>query len=136
MRWNLTIVFLMLLALVSYGLYQLSYEVQQLEKDVAAVRAKIANNQETIRILKAEWSYQNRPENLQAMARSYLPLLLVAPYQVTKAAYLPELSEDPFSAAYHGIPTPRKRPRYIPRQRSSPLVLATFRGTSPSGAGQ
>lgn len=128
--------FLALVALVSYGLYQLSYEVQQLEKDIASIKVKITNNQATIRILKAEWSYQNRPENLQAMAARYLPLLLVAPYQVTSAADLPELSEDFLVANYLAVPTPRRRPENVPVLRASPLVLATFRLPSNDGARQ
>ncbi|WP_284223836.1 cell division protein FtsL, partial [Brevundimonas denitrificans] len=89
MRWNLTVFFLALFACVSYGLYQLSYEVQQLEDDLAGLRRGIENNHEAVKVLEAEWAYQNRPDVLQALAARHLPLLLIAPYQVAALDDIP-----------------------------------------------
>ncbi len=136
MRGNLTAIFILIVAAVSYGLYQLSYEVQELEKNLASVNSRINDNRETIRILKAEWSYQNRPENLQSLASRYLPLLLVAPYQVTKVAYLPEFSDDAVASGLIVIPRPRVKPRDIPFVPSQPLVLATYKLSSGEGTQQ
>ena len=54
MKLNLTVLTLVLFAVVSYGLYQLSYEVQELEKDLKSLNVNIAENKESVRILKAE----------------------------------------------------------------------------------
>ncbi len=136
MRGNLTIVFIALVAAVSWGLYQLSYEVQQLEKDLAVLNNKISDNQETVRILKAEWSYQNRPDNLQAMAAKYLPLLLVAPFQVATTNEVPNIQDHAIARQFVKIPIPRAKPKGIILQPGLPLVLATFKPSISEGARQ
>ena len=127
MKLNLTILSVVLVGAVSYGLYQLSYEVQQLEKDLGTLNKNITENKETIRILKAEWTYQNRPDVLQALAAKYLPLLLIAPYQVASITDVPDQAIDP---KLQDVPLPRHNPR---RDYSAPedlpsgsIRLATF----------
>ncbi|MBL4667362.1 MAG: hypothetical protein JKY04_08290, partial [Sneathiella sp.] len=107
MRWNLTIFISVVVIAVSYGLYQLSYEVQALEKDIRKVRSEISENEQAIQILKAEWAYQNRPEAIQELATKYLPLLLIAPYQMATLYELPERQMDPSVKNIFGIPIPR-----------------------------
>ncbi|TNE33632.1 MAG: hypothetical protein EP348_12485 [Alphaproteobacteria bacterium] len=132
MKLNLTALSVVLIAGVSYGLYQLSYEVQQLEKDLARLDQGIVDNKENIRILKAEWTYQNRPDVLQAMASKYLPLLLIAPYQVASLDALPSVSAP---EPTENVPLPRLNPRrhYAPPVDipKGGIRLATFasRGT-------
>ncbi|MCF8469011.1 MAG: hypothetical protein K9G33_16565 [Sneathiella sp.] len=127
MKLNLTILSLVLVSVVSYGLYQLSYEVQKLEKDLGSLNENIVENKETIRILKAEWTYQNRPDVLQALAAKYLPLLLIAPYQVAGITDVPDQTID---GKLGDVPVPRHNPRRdysepeaIP---AGPIQLATF----------
>ncbi|MEX0584104.1 MAG: hypothetical protein WD185_10565 [Sneathiella sp.] len=130
MKLNLTVLTLVLFAAVSYGLYQLSYEVQELEKDLTSLNANIAENKEAVRILKAEWTYQNRPDVLQALASKYLPLLLIAPYQVASVGEVPYPPVDP---EQYSVPVPRYNPHrdYSPTERTptGPVQLATFTGT-------
>jgi len=109
MKMNLTVLSVLMFAIVSYGLYQLSYEVQQLEKDLGSIERRIVDNKESVRILKAEWAYQNRPDVLQEMAQNYLPLLLIAPYQVASAKDLSEIVISATEAVK--VPTPRLNPR-------------------------
>ena len=130
MKMNLTALSLLLVAGVSYGLYQLSYEVQSLEKNLAALSKNISDNRETIRILKAEWAYQNRPDVLQSLATKYLPLLLIAPYQVADLEQVPEYVIALSELATKNVPLPRKKPRRTYRSpKNKPLgsyTLATF----------
>ena len=130
MKLNLTVLTLVLFAGVSYGLYQLSYEVQELEKDPNSLNANITENKESIRILKAEWTYQNRPDVLQALASKYLPLLLIAPYQVASVGEVPYPPVDP---EQYSVPIPRYNPHrdYSPVDRAptGPVQLATFTRT-------
>jgi len=135
MRWNLTIFISVVVIAVSYGLYQLSYEVQALEKDIRKVRSEISENEQAIQILKAEWAYQNRPEAIQELATKYLPLLLIAPYQMATLYELPERQMDPSVKNIFGIPIPRKKPRFkrIPEfdLPTGPLQLATYQLQRP-----
>jgi cell division protein FtsL len=55
-------------------LFQTSYEVQELEEQLAAVNRKIVAEQEAIQVLKAEWSYLNDPTRLETLARTHLAL--------------------------------------------------------------
>lgn len=139
MRWNLTALIGVVAVGVSYGLYQLSYEVQQLNSDLRDIRADIIENKQATQILKAEWAYRNRPDNLQILAVKYLPLLLVAPYQVAAFTDLPERELDPSVKSLVGVPIPRRKPRLeIPVEIELPkagLHLATYR-VGGSGADQ
>ena len=127
MKLNLTVISLVLVAAVSFGLYQLSYEVQELERDLKALDRNISENKESIRILKAEWTYQNRPDVLQSLAGKYLPLLLIAPYQVASVGEVPYPPIDP---EQYSVPVPRHNPRrdYSPSMPipKGPVQLATF----------
>ncbi|MCC3306649.1 hypothetical protein [Sneathiella sp. HT1-7] len=127
MKLNLTVISLVLVAAVSFGLYQLSYEVQELEKDLKGLNKGISENKESVRILKAEWTYQNRPDVLQALSSKHLPLLLIAPYQVASVGEVPYPQVDP---EQYSVPVPRHNPRrdYSPATPlpKGPIQLATF----------
>ncbi|HYH20049.1 MAG TPA: hypothetical protein VD995_15665 [Azospirillum sp.] len=55
-------------------LFQTSYEVQELEEQLASVNRKIVAEQEAIQVLRAEWSYLNDPTRLETLARTHLAL--------------------------------------------------------------
>ncbi|MBP2299483.1 cell division protein FtsL [Azospirillum picis] len=63
-----------LIAAAGGVLFQTSYDVQDLEEKLAGLNRKIIQEQETIQILKAEWSYLNDPSKLEQMAHAYLDL--------------------------------------------------------------
>jgi cell division protein FtsL len=138
MKWNLTIFFAVLFVGVSYGLYQLSYEVQELEKDLRAIKRTINDNEQGIEILKAEWAYQNRPKAIQELAGKYLPLLLVAPYQVAGLGDLPERQMDPGMRNILSMPVPRQKPRFVTEQEpvdQPDITLASFKVGAGSTGG-
>jgi len=123
MRWNVMIVIGLIVAGVLYGLYQLSYKVQALNKDLRKIQAEIALNEQDIQILKAEWAYQNRPDALQALAAKYLPLVLVAPFQVATLQDLPDRAIGSQVATIAGIPVPRRKPRFGGVQHIASLAV-------------
>ena len=88
MRWRTGILALLVVGLVT-GLYHLKQEVQGLEHRLASVKAAIARDREAIRVLKAEWSYLNRPARLARLARRFLRLRALAPGQIRTFADLP-----------------------------------------------
>ena len=54
--------------------FQIKYAVQELEGELAAVNHQIVQDQEAIQVLRAEWSYLNRPERIAGLAERYLGL--------------------------------------------------------------
>jgi len=63
-----------LIAAAGGVLFQTSYDVQDLEEKLAGLNRKIVSEQESIQVLKAEWSYLNDPTKLEEMARVHLAL--------------------------------------------------------------
>jgi len=112
MRWQLTTCFIIMAVGFSYGLYKLSYEVQALESELAGINREIEDNKQSVEILKAEWAYQNRPDTIQALTAKYLPLLLVAPYQVATFQDLPDRQMAPEVLEALDNPVPRRKPRF------------------------
>lgn len=74
MSRGLSLIALLLLAAVSFGLYQLSYEVQRLEEELIEMNRALSQERETIGVLQAEWSYLSRPEYLQDKAQRLLQM--------------------------------------------------------------
>lgn len=61
--------------MVGFGLFHVKYEVQRLETELHQLNSEILKEQRLIHVLKAEWSYLNRPERLSALARRHLDLV-------------------------------------------------------------
>ncbi len=109
MKRSLTIGALVLAVGVSYALYELSYEVQRLTGDLARLNRQLLATEESNLVLRAEWSYLNRPDALQYLAAKHLDLAPIAPHQVVaRVADLP-LRGEPALVAYR-VPLPRRRP--------------------------
>lgn len=71
-----TINFLLILAVIglSVGLYDIKYKAEGAVRHARQLEQRIANEQEAIRVLRAEWSYLNQPERLQELASRYTGL--------------------------------------------------------------
>jgi len=65
---------LVLLAVMVTGLFELKYEVRALDQERAALHGQIADEEEALRVLQAEWSFLNQPDRIQELARRYLAL--------------------------------------------------------------
>ena len=57
------------LALSAGALMHVSQQVQSIERDIAETDRAIEQEQERIRVLKAEWAYLNDPARLEALAQ-------------------------------------------------------------------
>ena len=64
----------LLVAASGYAMFQVKYEVAQLEDELGRVNRQIGNGREAIRVLNAEWSYLNQPSRLDQLAKRYLNL--------------------------------------------------------------
>ena len=54
--------------------FQIKFAVQELEGELAGVNAEIVRDQEAIHVLRAEWSYLNRPDRIAGLAERFLGL--------------------------------------------------------------
>jgi len=80
----------LLLVMLIFGLYTGVHEVKQQEKTLKELDLQIAREAENIRVLKADWSYFNQSERLEALVRQRLKLMPTSPAQIVIMATLPE----------------------------------------------
>jgi cell division protein FtsL len=90
---TLTLFGIVTLILVCFGLYKGVYSAKAHERALQQLNADIAKEAESLRVLKAEWSYLNQPERLQALARKHLSLAPTDPNQIVVMASLPVRGE-------------------------------------------
>ncbi len=76
------------------GLFHLKHEVQRAEDELARVDRDFLASQEAIQVLRAEWSYLNRPDRLSALAKRHLDLEPLAPAQIGVMEALPLRARD------------------------------------------
>lgn len=131
MKRSLTITALGAAAALSLGLYLLEHEVRELERELDGLNRALLEEQQTIQVLRAEWSYLNQPERLQQLAvylTEDLGLQGMAPHQVGEIGDLP-LPEVPVPLAESGpgggsgVPVPAHKP--MPPLR---MIVAEARG--------
>lgn len=93
---RLTSLTALLLALVSgSSLFWVSQQVQQVEREQRQLMVTNLQEEESIRVLKAEWDYLNRPERLEELSAKYLNMAPVsADTLVQSISAIPE-PEDP-----------------------------------------
>lgn len=105
---------------LSVGLYDIKYRAEAADRRAKQIDREIAEEQEGIRILRAEWSYLNQPQRLQELAQRYTPL------ETLKAAQI---------GSFNDIPMPRKGDEfYAPLGRKNLGGYAGV-GTGDMGAG-
>lgn len=75
---------------VSVGLYDTSYRVQDLRGQLRTINAKIEAEQRNLHVLKAEWGYLTNPARIEMAARKHLKL---SPTATTQIARLDDLRE-------------------------------------------
>lgn len=106
----------LLLAVLSGSLlFWVSQQVQQVEREQRQLQAALSQEEESIRVLKAEWDYLNRPERLEELAQKYLNMTPV--------------SADSLIQSISAIPEP-EAPSMQPEE--VPLEIAT--GAKPTQA--
>lgn len=103
-----------LVALVGYVMFQVKYQVMGLEDQLARVDRSIVADRDGLRVLNAEWSYLNEPTRLDRLRQHYLTLTPIGRAQLTS------LDQVPFRTA-----NPAQMPGAAPAQESSnPVVPA------------
>ncbi len=74
---------------MAFGLFQSKEAVQAREDELARLNREILASQETVHVLRAEWSYLNRPERLARLAGRHLALGPMTAAQIRPLATLP-----------------------------------------------
>jgi hypothetical protein len=101
------IIWVVVLALLGIGLFQVKYNVQSQERQLREVRKQIEANYSAIHVLEAEWSYLNDPLRLADLARRHTELVPTTPGQIGDFASLPLRIEDlPGTPEQPGEPEP------------------------------
>ena len=76
-------------------LFWTSQNVQHAEGDLAALQAKLLAEQDSIRVLEAEWVYLTRPQRLEQLAAQRLEMTVPQPEIIINAASnIPEPPEQ------------------------------------------
>jgi hypothetical protein len=88
MKRSITIVTLLVLVVVSYGLYNLKYEVEDLRDHADGLRARMDEDRRAIKVLQAEWAYLTRPDRLQRLSNRFTELQPTVAKQVGEVADL------------------------------------------------
>ena len=78
----LSTITVLLLAAVSYGLYQLSFQVEALQDRAATLDAQIVTDKDAISVLEAEWALLNNPRRLEQLSNRFLELTPTEPMQI------------------------------------------------------
>lgn len=92
------------------ALFNIAFEVEALEQRLAEINAEILHEQETLRVLDAEWAYLNRPDRLELLSGQLLP-------------HLQEPAVDQI-ADFEAIPNPLELPPPAPVAESEPVTEA------------
>ncbi len=89
---RLSVLFAVILAALSgAALFWTSQSVQQAEDDLRRAEREVVREQESLRVLRAEWDYLNSPERLEELALDYLDMVPPGGGEVLPdAALLPE----------------------------------------------
>ncbi|CAA7622972.1 energy transducer TonB [Magnetospirillum sp. SS-4] len=91
-----TILWTCLIGCIGIGLFVVKHEVKDQERRLATLSDEIHRNQETIHILRAEWSYLNDPARLRALSEKHLGM---RPVTLNQVATLDQVLKD-------GLPPP------------------------------
>lgn len=112
-------------------LYQVKYEVRQLEQEARELHRGVTRERQSIQVLDAEWAFMNQPSRIQDLAERYLDLKPVKPTQITSIDRLPmrpvapdiapgtaapgdglvAYAVPPSAGAPSGVPMPTPRPQ-------------------------
>lgn len=114
------IIWVVVLALLGVGLFQVKYNVQAKERELREVRRQIEANYSAMHVLEAEWSYLNDPLRLADLTRRHTELTPITPGQIGDFASLPPRIED-------APATPD-----VPAEPQPPLVSSAPQAPKPS----
>ncbi len=100
MKITAALVWISLCVASGFALFSIAFAVEDLESELAAINSDIERERESLHVLNAEWTYLNRPDRIEDLARQLLPEF--APPGIEQLVAMEEIpypSEIPPSAA-------------------------------------
>lgn len=123
MRLRYILIWSVLVTGAAATIFALKYEVQNLEERLSFLNAQIVKDQEAIHVLRAEWSYLNRPAALEKVAKEYLTLEPITALRMGAVDKIPEREL---------VPSAETDPIIAPNQNISRQMPAPLNTTTPS----
>lgn len=84
-----TLLWLLLATFCGISLFYTSQKVHDSREKIALLGREAAREEESVSVLRAEWSYLNQPKRLEKLANEYLKLVPLKGAQFIKADDLP-----------------------------------------------
>ena len=111
--------FILVLSVIagSIVLYDIKYRAEAADRLAKKLERQIADEQDGIRVLRAEWSYLNQPERLQTLATRYTELKPLSPSQI---------------GSFSDVPMPHKADDFYAPSKP----LGGYAGVSPNEIGR
>lgn len=97
-----TLIWVMLVALSGYAMFQVKSEVGRLDKRLAAVNRQIADDRDQIRTLTVEWATLTQPDRLDTLSQHVLQLQPIRTYVLGKLDQAPLRDDAAAPAAPNG----------------------------------
>ena len=110
LRWT-TLLWLVAFAVAVGLVFQIKYAVQALDDQLTYAQTRIQNDREALHILRAEWSYLNRPQRIARLAQRHLEMIPLTAPQIGRIAALPPRPEAMDGRVFAaGPPVPPRHP--------------------------
>lgn len=105
------------------ALYGVKYRVQEMDSEIATLRAQVQAEKQAIHVLSAEWAFLTRPERVRRLAEKHLDMAPMNAVQMADVADVPFPSgapvrvvdgrEDGVTEARYVVPVPQLRPGVV-----------------------
>ena len=123
-----TVLWLVLVAFVGFGMFKVKYEVMDLEDELARINRAIVADQDAVHVLKAEWAFLGQPSRLAELSRRHLELVPLGAAQlgqISAIALRPGAVPVAVAAAPSVTPTPAPTAPSGKPPTAKPLVAST-----------
>jgi hypothetical protein len=84
-----TVLWLVVVAFVGFGMFKVKYEVMDLEDELARANRAIVADQDAIHVLRAEWAFLAQPSRLAELSRRHLDLVPLGTTQLGQIDAIP-----------------------------------------------
>jgi len=133
-----TLLWALLATIAGTGLFLLKYQVQAEERHLRELRKDIAGTEQSIHVLKAEWSYLNDPLRLRELAERHLAMHPMRANQMVAIDSIPlqggPLYEPPgmHAAKAEVRPAPKKEAKPEPKKPVGSGKIMTAKAVKPN----
>ncbi len=97
-------IWLLVIVVAGFCMFEVKFAVQELEARLIGANRQIQEDEDALRVLKAEWSYLNEPDRLADLNLRHLGLAPVSARQMVGLADLPVRIAPPADTAIAEAP--------------------------------